>query len=112
MPAAELKTSDSNDTMNEQIELVAELAAQRAIAKHEASNIERMRFFEQDLRTAIESAKADCKQYTDNSINFHEGRCPIGLEFKTCRAKLIGVSIGICLGSSGLTVALTKLFGL
>ena len=105
-------TQEYTPMSESQMELIAELAAARAIEKHESANIGRLRFFETDLRAEITAAKVDCKQYTDNSINYHESKCPVGLEFRACRAKLIGIAIGLSIGSSGLTVALTKLLGI
>ena len=98
--------TEGDKTMGEQMDratmdLIAENAAIRAIAKHEEHNINRLHWFEQDL-----------KAYVDKSIETHSAVCPIGAEFKTCKAKLIGIAIGIATGSSGITVGLTKLLGL
>lgn len=83
------------------IELIAEMAAQRAIEKHEAANIGRLREFRAELHEAI-----------DTKIQMHEAKCPVGFDFNKCKARLVGFAIGIAGGSSGITVLLSKLIGL
>ena len=83
------------------MDLIAELAAQRAIEKHEERNVQRLVVF-----------GADLKNYVEQQIDIHEAKCPVGMDFRACKAKLIGFSVGIALGSSGITVALSKLMGI
>lgn len=79
------------------IELIAERAAQRAIEKHEEKNQNQLH---------------DILLEMDKKIECHELKCPVGLDFKLCKARLWGFALGIAGGSSGLTVLLSKLVGL
>jgi len=85
------------DTMD----LIAENAAIRAISKHEEQNVNRLHWFEKDLKTCV-----------DEKIKAHAALCPIGMDYRACKAKLIGFAIGIAAGSSGLTVFFSKLAGI
>lgn len=79
------------------IELIAERAAQRAIEKHEEKNQDQLK------NVLLE---------VDKKIECHELRCPVGLDYKLCKARLWGFSLGIASMSSLLTVLLTKLVGM
>lgn len=81
-------------------ELIAERAAQKAIDKHEANNKEQLK----DLQNLM-------KQHITDTINHHAATCPVGLDYRTCKAKLWGFAVGVAGGSSGLTVLIQKLLG-
>ena len=83
------------------MDLIAENAASRAISKHEEQNVARLHWFEKDM-----------KAYVDKSIATHAAVCPIGVDYRTCKAKLVGFAIGIAAGSSGLTVFFSKMVGI
>ena len=83
------------------VETIAELAAQKAIEKHEERNVQRLVVFGSELKT-----------YVEQQIGLHEAKCPVGMDFRACKARLVGFAAGIALGSSGITVALSKLMGI
>lgn len=85
---------------NDMIELIAERAAQRAIEKHEERNKDQLK----DLQSLM-------KQHITDTINHHAATCPVGLDYRTCKAKLWGFAVGVAGGSSGLTVLIQKLLG-
>jgi hypothetical protein len=82
------------------IELIAERAAQRAIDKHEEKNKDQLK----DLQSLM-------KQHITDTIDHHAATCPVGLDYRTCKAKLWGFAVGVAGGSSGLTVLIQKLLG-
>jgi hypothetical protein len=82
------------------IEIIAECAAQRAIEKHEERNKDQLK----DLQGLM-------KQHITDTIDHHAATCPVGLDYRTCKAKLWGFAVGVAGGSSGLTVLIQKLLG-
>ena len=82
------------------IELIAERAAQKAIDKHEERNKEQLK----DIQSLM-------NEHILSTVKHHAETCPIGLDYKLCKAKLWGFAFGIAGGSSGLTVLIQKLLG-